>query len=112
MKCSGKFYGMQALSPISIALDPTFSLLARAPAWRAQILWAQRSGYDFAFRCVFRPAVGRERICKLPCTHPWKYFLNEREIYGLFQESETWNSKAVKLLKDWNFEKCPSIIQH
>ena len=59
MKCSGKFYGMQALSPIAIALDPTFSLLARAPAWRVQILWAQRSGYDFAFRFVFRPAVGR-----------------------------------------------------
>ena len=36
MKCSGKFYGMQALSPIAIALDPTFSLLARA--LRAQIL--------------------------------------------------------------------------
>ena len=98
MKCCGKFYGMQALSPIAIALDPTFSLLARAQAWRAQILWARRSGYDFAFRGVFRPAVDRQRICKRPCTHPWIYFLNEREIYGLFQD--VW---------DMEFESCWTV---
>lgn len=40
------------------------------------------------------------------------FFWMSGKFMAFFKMFETWNSKAVELLKDWNFKKCPSIIQH